>query len=119
MNLALWIVQGLLAAGFAYSAWCKAWWSRERLVAAGQTGVRDVPIPLIRFIAACEALGAVGLILPWASGVARALTPLAAVGLGAIMLPAMVIHARLREPGNVAKNLAILAACLFVALGRS
>ena len=119
MNLALWIVQGLLAAGFAYSAWCKTWWSRERLVAAGQTGVQDVPVPLIRFIAACEGLGAVGLILPWATGIALVLTPAAAVGLGAIMLPAMVIHARLREGQNVAANLAILAACMFVALGRS
>src|SRR5688572_26339126 len=119
MNLALWIVQGLLAAGFGISAWCKARWSRERLVASGQTGVQDVPMQLIRFIAACEALGGVGLIVPWMTGIAPALTPAAAVGLGAIMIPAAVIHTRQREPRNVATNMVILAACVFVALGRS
>jgi hypothetical protein len=119
MNLALWIVQVLLAAGFGYSAWCKSHWSRERLVAAGQTGVKDVPVPLIRFIALSEALGAIGLVLPWATGIAPWLTPAAAAGLGAIMLPAMVIHARLREPQNVAANIAILTACVFVVVGRT
>jgi hypothetical protein len=118
MNVALWIVQSLLAALFLGSAYCKGLWSRERLVQSGQTGVRDVSYPLLRFIAFAELFGAVGLVLPWALGVAPVLTPLAAIGLGIIMVLAAGVHARLREPGNVAKTIALLAACLFVAVGR-
>jgi hypothetical protein len=118
MNVALWIVQSLLAALFLGSAYFKGLWSRERLVQSGQTGVQDVSYPLLRFIALAELLGAVGLVLPWALGIAPVLTPVAAIGLGIIMVLAARVHARLHERGNVAKAIALLAACLFVAVGR-
>ena len=44
----------------------------------------------IRFIGACEVLGALGLVLPWALGIRRELTPLAAAGLVIIMIGATV-----------------------------
>lgn len=118
MNLALWIAQGLLALVFSVSALAKGTWSLERLVASGQTGVQGLPLPLVRFIAAAEACGAAGLVLPWATGIAPGLTAAAAVGLGVIMILAAVVHSRLREPKNVATNMVLLALCLFVALGR-
>jgi len=94
MNVALWIVQGLLAALFTTSGVAKATMSKEALVASGQTGVRDYSIPFIRFIASLEILGVLGLILPGLTGIAPFLTPLAAAGLAVIMVGAARAHSR-------------------------
>lgn len=118
MNIALWILQLLLALGFAASAVMKGTWDRERLVQSGQTGVQGLPIPLIRFIAVSEALGALGLILPMASGIAPSLTVFAALGLAVIMMLGAGVHLILREPRNVTTCVVILAVCLLVAFGR-
>lgn len=118
MNVVLWIVQGLLATVFLFSASTKGLLPRERLLAIGQTGVGPVPMPLIRAVAFSELLAVFGLILPWATDIARWLTPTAAVGLGVIMIGAAGVHARLREPRNVAANILLLAACTIVAIGR-
>jgi uncharacterized membrane protein YphA (DoxX/SURF4 family) len=119
MNTALWICQGLLAAVFLSSGFLKGTQTKERILATGQTGVRDYPLGFIRVIASAELLGAVGLIVPWATQIAPALTPLAACGLGIIMIGAARAHWRLREPRNVATNLVLLSLCVFVALGRA
>src|SRR5512147_109507 len=118
MNTAMWVCQALLAAVFLSSGFAKGTQSKERMLQTGQTGVRDYPLGFIRFIAASELLGAVGLILPRATGILPMLTPLAALGLGVIMVGAARAHARLHEPRNVANNLVLLALCLFVAIGR-
>ena len=116
MTLALWIVQGVLALVFATSGFLKATRSRDALVASGQTGVQNLPLAFIRFIAACELFGAIGLVGPRALGIATALTPIAAGGLGIIMIGAGVIHFRLKESRNVVINLIILAACGFLVI---
>jgi uncharacterized membrane protein YphA (DoxX/SURF4 family) len=118
MSIPLWICQGLLAAVFFYSGMQKSTQSKERMLATGQTGVRAYGLPFIRFIAACELAGAVGLIVPRATSIWPVLTPLAAACLGVIMIGAARAHARLHEPKNVAANVALLALCLFVAIGR-
>jgi hypothetical protein len=119
MSIALWVAQSLLALVFLWSAYSKGTWSRERLVAGGQTGVQGLPVGLIRFIAGMELLGALGLLLPGLTGVAPFLTALAAVGLGAIMLLAAATHVRLHELGTAAANLLLLGVCVFVVVGRS
>ena len=118
MNTALWICQGILATVFAFSGLQKVLQTKERMIASGQTGVREFALPFIRFIAVMELLGAAGLILPWATHVASALTPLAAAGLGIIMLGAARAHARLHEPRNVATNFVLLALCVIAVIGR-
>lgn len=118
MNSALWIAQVVLAAVFGFSAVIKGTQSRERAVSLGMTGVAQVPLPVMRFAAGCEVLGVVGLFLPLLSGVVPVLTPLAAMGLGAIMVCASVIHLRLGEPVTATGNLILLTLCLFVAWGR-
>lgn len=118
MNIALWIVQGILAAVFAGSAYCKGTWNRERLVRSGQTGVQGLPLPLIRLIALCELCGALGLVLPVAVGIAPRLTVLAALALSVVMLLAAGVHISLREPRNVVGNVVLLAGALFVAFSR-
>jgi hypothetical protein len=118
MNIVIWCIQGLLAAVFLGSGYAKGTQSKEHMLAGGQTGVRDYSIGFIRFIAGCELLGAVGLVLPWALHVAPVLTPLAAVGLGIIMIGAARAHARLHEPRNVAANMVLLVLLVTVAWAR-
>jgi DoxX-like family len=59
-----------------------------------------------------------GLILPGAFTIAAILTPLAATGLGIIMVLAMGVHARRREPQAIAFNAVLLAAAALIAWGR-
>ncbi|MGH3378834.1 MAG: DoxX family protein [Actinoallomurus sp.] len=118
MNAMLWVLQGLLAAVFAFSGVAKSMLSKERLIAGGQTGVTPFPLPLIRFTAVCELLGALGMILPGLLRVAVVLTPLAAAGFAVIMVAAIASHAWLREPVNVAGTSALLLVAVAVSAGR-
>jgi DoxX-like protein len=118
MTTFLWILQGVLAIVFAASGAAKSRMSRERLIATGQTGVAVFPMPVVRFTAVAELLAAVGLVLPWATGIAPWLTPLAAGGLCVVMVGAAVSHTRLREPRNVATNAVLFAMALTVLIGR-
>lgn len=118
MNALLWICQIILAIVYVVSGTQKSTQSKERMIATGQTGVRDYPIGFIRFIATCELLGATGLVLPRALNVLPILTPIAAIGLGIIMIGAARAHTRLHEPRNVAINVALITLLVFVAIGR-
>ncbi len=90
---------------------------KKRLIAIGQTGVAPFPEPVIRFTAACELLGAIGILLLRALRIAPYLTPLAALGFAVIMVAAIISHARLREPRNVALTVLILIVAVTVAVG--
>jgi hypothetical protein len=118
VSVVLWIGQGLLAVVFAVSGGLKTMQSKERMLATGQTGVRDYPLGAIRVIALCELTAVIGLILPGIVGRGLVLTPLAAVGLAVVMAGAAVAHTRLREPRNVAVNAILFAICVLVAIGR-
>lgn len=118
MNGFLWILQSMLAVVFAGSGVAKSTMSRERLLATGQTGIVLFSMPVVRFTAICEILAAAGLVLPWATGIAPWLTPVAAIGLCVVMVGAASSHARLHEPLSVAANLALFAMALTVAVGR-
>jgi hypothetical protein len=50
------------------------------------------PIAFIRFIGVCELLGAIGVVVPWLTGIRPGLTPLAAGGLVVIMIGATVAN---------------------------
>jgi uncharacterized membrane protein YphA (DoxX/SURF4 family) len=113
MNIALWIVQGLLAALFLFAGGMK-------LVLPIEEMTKQMPMPglFLRFIALCEVLGAFGLILPGLLRIRPGLTPLAAAGLVIIMIGATVVTLM---TGDVAMALFPLVAGLlaaFVAYGR-
>jgi len=118
MNTVLWAIQVLLVAVFGYSAAVKGTQSTTRAVELGMTGVVNVPLATMRFVAACEVLGVVGLVVPVATGIAPILTPAAAIGLAVIMLLAARIHLALREPATAIGNLVVLGLCVVVAVGR-
>lgn len=79
-NRALWVTQGLLAALFLFAGGSKFATSAETLAA-----MSPFPAGFLRFVGACEVLGAFGLVLPWALRIRPMLTPLAATGLVVIM----------------------------------
>jgi uncharacterized membrane protein YphA (DoxX/SURF4 family) len=118
MNSTLWVVQWILALIFLASGLAKSLMSKQKMAATGQTGVAHLTLPVIRFIGISEILGAAALLLPIQLGVLPWLTPVAALGLAIIMVLAARIHWRLHEPRNVATNIVLLAACVFVIVGR-
>jgi uncharacterized membrane protein YfcA len=50
--------------------------------------------------------------------IAPILVPLAAVGLALVMVGAIVVHARRKEPMNIVVNVVLIALAIFVAWGR-
>lgn len=118
MNLALWVTQGLLAAVFIATGGMKLLRSKEDLLAAGMAALAPLSPQVLRSVGALELLGAIGLILPWLTGIAPVLTPLAAIGLAIIMIGAIVAHVRLLEYQRTAGVVLLFLGCLFVAIGR-
>ncbi|TCN29659.1 DoxX-like protein [Kribbella orskensis] len=119
MNLALWIIAGLLAAVFLVAGANKLFIPREKLAKAPGGGwVNDFSARFIKALGAVEILGAVGLILPAALDVAPILVPLAAVGLATIMTGAAIVTTRRQEPKHALLNLTYLALIALVAIAR-
>ena len=119
VNLALWIIAGVLAFVFAGSGTMKLVQSKEKLVASSTGGwAADWSPGAIKLVGVAEILGAIGLILPAALHIAPILVPLAAVGLILVMIGAAVVHSRRHELPNVAINAVLLVLAAFVAWGR-
>lgn len=117
MNIALWVVQILLALVFAAAGIMKATQPTERL-ATNMGWVKDVAPWTVRLIGILEILGAIGLILPAATGIWPWLTPVAAVGLALTMVGAMIVHGRRGEFSGIGFNFVLLALAAFVVFGR-
>ncbi len=114
MNVALWIVQGLLAALFLVAGGAKLVLSLEQMA-----GPVALPGWFLRFLGVAEVLGALGLVLPGLLRIRPGLTPLAAAGLVIIMIGATVV---MWAGGMVAvalMNLVVALLAAFVAYGRS
>ncbi len=117
MNIALWIVAGVLALAFLAAGLMKVSQPKEKL-AASMGWVNDFSPGTVKFIGTMEILGAIGLILPAATGIAPVLTPIAATGLAVTMILAAIVHGRRREPQMIAVNAVLLVLALFVAIMR-
>ena len=98
MLIAYWIVAGLLALAFLFSGAVKLVRSREQVIGMGMRFAEDFSSPVVKLIGAAEVLGAIGLVLPPLTGIAPVLAPIAAIGLGIIMIGAVVVHVRRSEP---------------------
>jgi uncharacterized membrane protein YphA (DoxX/SURF4 family) len=116
MDIALWIVQILLALAFGLAGVMKLFqYERAR---QQMKWVVDVPRNLVALIGAVEILGALGLILPLLTGILPWLTPLAALGLGLVMVLAGGFHLSRHENPAIIGNIVLLLVALFVAYGR-
>ncbi|ROO84809.1 DoxX-like protein [Actinocorallia herbida] len=118
MNIALWIVAGLLAAAFLGAGAMKSLQPKEKLAASGLGWVEDYSAVAVKAIGVIEVLAAIGLILPALVDVAPILVPLAAAGLAVTMVGAIVVHVRRKENQALPVNAVLLLLSVFVAWGR-
>jgi hypothetical protein len=109
MELAYWIVGGLLALFYLYAGGKKVTQSQERLRPM-MGWVDTVPMPLVRTIGALEVLGAAGLILPPLTGIAPGLAIAAAAGLVLIQVGGIVTHVSRGEARMIGLNIGLLVA---------
>ena len=117
MNLALWIVAGILAAVYLGTGITKLAYSREKLHPQ-MPWVDDFSTTTVKLIGVAEVLGAVGLVVPEATGIAEVLTPVAATCLAALQVGAVTVHVRRHELDNLGLNIFLFLAAAFVAVGR-
>ncbi len=114
MNIALWIVQFLLAVQFLWHGYFMI--APPPNLPETARWVYDLAPALRIFIGVAELLAAAGLILPGLTRIRTGLTPLAALGLALIMILAIVFHLQ-RGEGFVI-NVVVLVLSSFVAYGR-
>jgi len=118
-NLLLWVGQIVLAlvflgVGYSHTAGFERSSTQPRtawLTAVGRERMRIIGI--------LEILGAIGLIVPAATGILPWLTPLAAAALAVLMVLAAMFHARRPGEGpNIVFNLVLGAIAALIAYGR-
>lgn len=117
MEIALWIISGILAAAYLAAGIMKSLQPKEKLVGT-LPWVDDFSAGTVKFIGIAEFLGALGLILPWLTGIAPVLTPIAATALVIVQVLAIIVHLRRGEAKVIAFNIVLLLAALFVTIFR-
>jgi len=106
----MWAIQILLAAAFGAAGTMKLVRSKAQLAANPHMGWADaVPGDRIKLLGAAEILGAIGLVLPIAIGIAPILTRVAAACLATLMGGAAATHTMRGESAAVSAILALLA----------
>jgi hypothetical protein len=115
MNIALWIIQSLLAFAMFGAGMFKIATPHAALVAKMGWATTWPPMR-VKLLGAAQVAGAVGLIAPWATGIAPVLTPIAACCLLVLMLGGVKTHHDRHEP--FVPPLVLSALALVVALGR-
>ncbi len=118
MNIALWIVQVLLALMFLFAGITKLVMSPEAMAAMGSPNQVHLPGLFLKFLGVVEVLGGLGLVLPGIFRTRTGLTPLAAAGLVIIMIGAVVITIMGDGVGAAVVPFVFLLLCAFVAYGR-
>jgi uncharacterized membrane protein YphA (DoxX/SURF4 family) len=118
METALWTAQVLLAAIFLATGLTKLTQPRVQLAVGPMGWAADISDAEFRAVGLLEVLGALGLVLPAALGIASVLTPLAAVGLALTMVGAIATHVRRGETDRLAVPIVLLGLTLFVAVER-
>jgi uncharacterized membrane protein len=117
MNVAVWVLQIVLALAFLLAGVTKVSQPRQKL-AASMGWVEDFSNSGVRTIGVLEILGGVGLLLPAVTGVATVLVPLAAVGLALLMVLAAATHRRRGELPMIGINAILLLLAVVVAWAR-
>jgi len=118
VNTFLWIIQGMLAGVFMMTGVMKLVKKKEAM--ADKMGfVEDFSQKQVTGIGVLEIMGAMGVILPWATGILPWLTPFAAAGLALTMIGAFLTHLRRKEliPMGI-MNIVLFSMAAYVAYGR-
>jgi hypothetical protein len=110
MPMIIWAIQILLALAVGAAGVIKLVRSKAQLEVNPHMGwVRTFSATEIKLLAVAEVLGAIGLIVPVATGIAPGVARLAAACLATLMGGAVATHAMRREPAAPAVVLAVLA----------
>lgn len=109
MTVVFWILTVLLAVAFLGAGGLKVSQSSTALAGRGMGWVEDFSDSSVKLIGAAEVVGAVGLVLPRLLKIAPVLSPIAALCLAAMMVGAVVVHVRRKEPPTPAAVLAVLS----------
>jgi hypothetical protein len=119
MNLALWIVAGLLAAILLVST-AKMFVPREKIasMSAASEWVLDFSPAALRVIGTLEILAAAGLILPAVLDIAPVVVPVTATCVALLFTGAVIMRLRRGERATIVPDLIYLAMAIFVAWGR-
>jgi uncharacterized membrane protein YphA (DoxX/SURF4 family) len=105
--MTMWAIQIFLAVAFGATGTMKLVRSKAQLAANPHMGwMHKVPEAQIKLLGVAEVLGAIGLVVPMAIGIAPFLTRAAAACLAALMGGAVATHMNRREPAAVATALA-------------
>ncbi len=115
MNLALWIVQGLVAFAMVAAGGFKVTTPRLKLSEKFHWA-KTWSDANVKLLGLAEVLGGVGLVVPALTGILPVLTPVAAICLAVLMAGAVKTHLALKEPTAPAAILGAL--CVLVAVGR-
>jgi uncharacterized membrane protein YphA (DoxX/SURF4 family) len=118
MNVALWIVQVLLAIACLGAGLTKLTSSPEEMIARGMAYVADTPLWMSRLAGIAEVVGAAGLVLPSATRILPRLAGYAAAGLLAVMVLALLLHITRGDLAAVVPPLVFGGCSAFVAYGR-
>ena len=119
MNIVAWILSGLLALVYVGAGGSKAFSSYEKTIAPPRMAwAKDFSPAQIKAIGAIEVAGGLGVILPWLTGIARVLTPVAAVGLAVVAIGALIVHARRSEKEGYPVNIVLFVVAVAVAVIR-
>lgn len=116
MEIAVWVVQGLLGIVFLMAGGMKTLKSKAELQEVGErmAWTEDFDANILKGIGLVEVLGAIGITLPILLGIAEFLTPLAAGGLVLTMIGAIITHVRRNEFPAIGINLILGALAAFV-----
>jgi DoxX-like family len=118
MLIAVWIVSGLLALAYLFSAGAKILLSHDKIVESASWATGWAP-GRVKALGVIEILGAVGMIVPPLVGIVPVLAPIAAVGLVLYQVAAIIVHLRHHDdPKGLLPNFLLLLAALFVAVVR-
>jgi hypothetical protein len=120
VNTTLWIIAGIAAAAYAAGGATLLLLPKEkyRSLGASQHWVDDFSNGHLKAIGTIKLIGAIGLILPAAVGVAPLLVPIAACGLMLFMAGAATTRFRRGEWVYLAGDFVFIAVFAFLAWGR-
>ncbi len=108
MQIAYWVVAGLLALFYAWTGLTKITRSKDQLRPM-MKWVDRFPLPFVRTVGTLEVLAAVGLILPPLTWIAPWLAFAAAIGLILLQIGAIITHLTSRDDRQIAINLVVIA----------
>jgi hypothetical protein len=109
VNVALWVVSTGMGLAFAASGAMKLVMPKKRLALRGSSWVDDFSSGTVKFVGLTEISGGLAMFLPSVLDISsRSAVMVGTAGLIVVMLGAAVVHARLREPGMILLNLALL-----------